>query len=91
MNRPARLILPIAVVAVMAAVATGGREQPPPDAIESTAIAGEMVLAAQRFIDTLEPGQQAKYLSQDAERGTSPWPSSAPRSATPTIRKPWTS
>src|SRR6185295_17643490 len=43
--------------------------QPPPDAIESPEIARELAVAAQRFIDALEPGMQAKYLFRDAERG----------------------
>jgi len=69
MKRPARLVLLVAAVGLMAAVGSGGREQPPPDAVESPEIAKELAVTAQRFLDTLEPGQQAKYLFQDAERG----------------------
>ena len=43
--------------------------EPPPNAIESPEIAQELAVAAQRFIDALDPGMQAKYLFQDAERG----------------------
>jgi hypothetical protein len=42
----------------------------PPEAIESPEIAEEFVTAAKRFIDTMEPGMQWKYLFRDAERGT---------------------
>lgn len=69
MSRLARLVLLVAVVGLMAVVVHAGREQPPPDATESPEIARELAVAAQRFLDTLEPGQQAKYLFQDAERG----------------------
>ena len=43
--------------------------EPPPNAIESPEIARELATAAQRFIDALDPGMQATYLFQDAERG----------------------
>src|SRR5439155_19945736 len=64
-----RFFLLIAVVGLLALAAYAGREQPPPDAIESPEIAKALALAAQRFNDTLVPGMQAKYLFQDAERG----------------------
>src|ERR1051325_3879160 len=41
----------------------------PPEAIDARDVARELAVAAQRFIDTLEPSMQAKYLFQDAERG----------------------
>lgn len=69
MKGRARLVLLVVVVGLMAAVGSGGREQPPPDSVESPEIAKELAVSAQRFLDTLEPGQQAKYLFQDAERG----------------------
>src|SRR5437870_1338354 len=68
-RRPVRVSLLIAVVGLLALAAYAGREQPPPDAIDAPEIAKELAVAAQRFIDTLEPGMQAKYLFQDAERG----------------------
>jgi len=43
--------------------------QPPPEAIDSPEVAKELAVTAQRFLDALEPGMQAKYLFQDAERG----------------------
>ena len=43
--------------------------EPPPDAIDSPEVAQELAVAAQRFIDALDPGMQAKYLFRDAERG----------------------
>jgi hypothetical protein len=59
----------IAAVTVLALAAAGGQVQPPPDAIDSPEVAKELAVAAQRFIDTLDPAVQAKYLFQDAERG----------------------
>src|SRR5262245_29867160 len=69
MSRLARLCLLLGVVGVLGLVAQAGRDRPPPDAIDSPEIARELAVAAQRFIDTLEPGVQARYLFQDAERG----------------------
>src|SRR6187549_2496750 len=68
-RRPARVFLLIPVVGLLALAAYAGREQPPPDAMDAPEIVKELAVAAQRFIDTLEPGMQAKYLFQDAERG----------------------
>jgi len=68
-RRLARLLLLIVVVGLLGLAVHAGRDQPPPDAIESPEIAFELEIAAQRFLDTLEPGMQAKYLFQDAERG----------------------
>src|SRR5437762_1187867 len=59
----------IVVVALLSRSGALDAVQPPADAIESPEIARELAVAAQRFIDTLEPGMQAKYLFQDAERG----------------------
>src|SRR5581483_9804348 len=64
----ARVILLIATGGLLALAAHAGREPPPPEAIESPEVARELAVAAQRFLDTLEPGMQAKYLFQDAER-----------------------
>src|SRR5215475_7278926 len=69
MSRLARLLLLTGVVGVLALAVHAGRDRPPPDAMDSPEVARELALAAQRFIDTLEPGMQAKYLFQDAERG----------------------
>src|SRR5437763_2792170 len=69
MSRLARLLLLIGVVGLLALAAYAGRDQPPPDAVDAPEVAKELALAARRFIDTLEPGVQAKYLFQDAERG----------------------
>src|SRR6476620_3203025 len=68
-RRPIRFFLLIAVIGLLALAAYAGRDQPPPGAIDSPEIAKELAVAAQRFIDTLEPNMQAKYLFQDAERG----------------------
>ena len=40
-----------------------------PTAIESPEIAAELAVTARQFMDALDPGMQAKYLFQDAERG----------------------
>ncbi len=69
MRRSARVFLLIAVVTSMALVGHAAREQAPPDAIDAPEVAKELAVAAQRFIDTLDAGMQAKYLFQDAERG----------------------
>jgi hypothetical protein len=69
MSRPGRRFLLIAAVGVLALAAHAGRDRPPPDAIDSPEIARELAQAATRFLDTLEPGMQASYLFQDAERG----------------------
>jgi hypothetical protein len=68
-SRLVRLALLITAGGLLALAAYAGREQPPPDAIDSPEVAKELAVAAQRFLDTLEPGVQAKYLFQDAERG----------------------
>src|SRR4051794_39048943 len=68
-SRLARLVLMIAAAGLLALAAYAGREQPPPDAIDAPEVARELTTAAQRLLDTLEPGMQAKYLFQDAERG----------------------
>jgi hypothetical protein len=65
----ARFLLLLAAVGLVGLAARAGRDRPPPDAMDSAEIAKELALAAQRFVDTLEPGVQAKYLFQDAERG----------------------
>ena len=60
------------LLAAGALLAMAGADNPaklPPDAIESPEIAQELAVAAQRFIDALDPRMQAKYLFQDAERG----------------------
>jgi hypothetical protein len=59
----------IVVVALLSMAGAFDAVQPPPDAIESPEIAQELAVAAQRFIDALDPGMQAKYLFRDAERG----------------------
>lgn len=59
----------IAAVALLSGVGAGDRAAPPPNAIESTEIAAELAVAAERFMSTLDPNMQAKYLFQDAERG----------------------
>ncbi|MCH2202334.1 MAG: DUF3500 domain-containing protein [Fuerstiella sp.] len=43
--------------------------EPPSGATESPETAQELAVAAQRFIDALDPGMKAKYLFQDTERG----------------------
>src|SRR5262249_51131742 len=70
-----RFVLPmVALAAVGAAVAwmslagAVGKNETPARAIEAPEIAQELAVAAQRFIDALEPGMQAKYLFRDAER-----------------------
>jgi hypothetical protein len=59
----------IAVVALLSMAGAFDVVKPPPDAIDSREIAQELAVAAQRFIDALDPGMQAKYLFRDAERG----------------------
>ena len=60
------LLVPIVLLSI-----AGAEEpvEPPANAIESPEIARELAVSAQRFIDALDPGMQAKYLFQDAERG----------------------
>lgn len=58
----------IAAVALLPLAAAADPVEPP-HAIESPEIARELAVAAQRFLDALDPGMQAKYLFQDAERG----------------------
>jgi hypothetical protein len=59
----------MATVGLLALAGYTGQDRPPPEAIDSPEIARELAVAAQRFSDTLDPGMQAKYLFQDAERG----------------------
>src|SRR5262245_5015164 len=68
-GRLTRVVLLTAAAGLLALAGIAGREQPPPDAIDSPEVARELAVAAQRFLDTLDPGVQAKYLFQDAERG----------------------
>lgn len=63
------LLTVIGVVAVLSLAGAFDVVKPPPGAIESREIAQELAVTAQRFIDALDPGMQAKYLFQDAERG----------------------
>src|SRR5688572_3052935 len=65
---PLRLL---ALLAAIALLSMAGADDPVvrPNAIESPEIAQELAVAAQRFVDALGPGMQAKYLFQDAERG----------------------
>ncbi len=53
----------------MAMASAVDKVQPQADAIDSPEVAQELVVAAQRFMDSLEPSMQAKYLFRDAERG----------------------
>lgn len=72
MRRPVRrFVVLVFVIGLMVVVGSAGREREPapPEGVDSPETARELAVAAQRFIDTLEPGQQAKYLFQDAERG----------------------
>src|SRR5204863_10223136 len=57
------------VVGIMSMAGAFDTVKPPPDAIDSPEVAQEMVVAAKRFIDALDPGMQATYLFRDAERG----------------------
>lgn len=68
-RRLARFVTLIIAIGLVSMSGVVGVVQPPPDAMDSPEIAQELAVAAQRFIDTLEPGMQAKYLFQDAERG----------------------
>src|ERR1700752_3646125 len=68
-RRLAPVLTLIPVVALFPMAGAFDTVDPPPGAVESREIAQELAVAAQRFIDTLEPGMQARYLFQDAERG----------------------
>lgn len=69
-RRRLALVLTLVVVVVLFSVAGAfDPVEPPPGAMESREIAQELAVTARRFIDALEPGMQAKYLFQDAERG----------------------
>jgi len=68
-RRLALFFTPIAAVALLSTAGGLDKVQPPPDAIDSPEIARELAVAAQRFIDAIEPDMQAKYLFRDAERG----------------------
>ncbi len=59
----------LAVLALLAMTGAFDAFEPPPGAIESREIAQEFAVAAQRFMDALDPAMQAKYLFRDAERG----------------------
>ena len=61
--------LALVAVALWSVVGADEPVDPPANAIESKEVAQELAITAQRFIDALEPGMQAKYLFQDAERG----------------------
>ncbi len=76
MKRSARISFVVLLLATVALVSlTAARfyaadgVDPPPSAIDSPEVAQELTVAAQRFIDALDPGMQAKYLFKDAERG----------------------
>ena len=64
-----RLLTLIAILALLPLARGRDANQPPPDAIDSPEVAKELAVVAQRFIDSLEPDVQAKYLFRDAERG----------------------
>jgi hypothetical protein len=64
-----RLSILSAVVAMLTMATAQEEVKPPADAIDSPEIAEELVVAAQRFVEALDPGMQAKYLFRDAERG----------------------
>jgi hypothetical protein len=71
MKLPRRLphfVTLITVVALLSRAGSFDGVEPPPGAIESREIARELAVAAQRFIDALDPKMQAKYLFRDAER-----------------------
>lgn len=68
-RRLARYFKLTVAVGLLAIAGALGVDQPPPDAIDSPEIAQELSVGAQRFIDALDPGMQAKYLFRDAERG----------------------
>jgi hypothetical protein len=67
-RRLASLLTLVAIVMVLWLADALDAVQAPADAIDSPEIAQELVVAAQRFMDALEPGMQAKYLFRDAER-----------------------
>ena len=60
-------LLVAAVLLPMAGVADSVK--PPPNAIQSPEMAQELAVAAQRFMDALDPAMRANYQFQDAERG----------------------
>jgi hypothetical protein len=64
-----RLLILSVIIAMLTMASAFEDVKPPADAIDSPEIAQELAVAAQRFIDALDPGMQAKYLFRDAERG----------------------
>ena len=64
-----QLLAFITAVVLLSGAGAGDPAGLPPNAIESPQVARELAVAAQRFMDTLDPSMQAKYLFQDAERG----------------------
>jgi len=58
-----------AIVALLSLAGAFDGVKAPPDAIDSPEVAQELVVAAQRFNDALDPKLQASYLFRDAERG----------------------
>jgi hypothetical protein len=68
-SRCSPLVPLIAVVAWLLPEGAADTNEPPPiDAIDSPAIAQELAVDAQRFVDALDPEMQAKYVFKDAER-----------------------
>lgn len=68
-DRLTRFFTLMLAVGLLSMAGALGVDRPPPEAIDAPEVAQELVVAAQRFIDALEPGMQAKYLFRDAERG----------------------
>jgi hypothetical protein len=69
MHLDSRIVGLLAVLALLFVARAENASEAPPNAIESPEIAQELAVTAKRFIDTLDPSMQAKYLFQDAERG----------------------
>jgi hypothetical protein len=69
MQLRSHLLALVAILSLLGLVQAESGSDQPPSAIDSPEIARELAVSAQRFMDSLDPNLQVKYLFQDAERG----------------------